>query len=757
MYIDTLIQGMPDSSVEKVTDCFQKLETNNYISTQEAKDAYEICKNHHSYLSDDDAKMGLIRLCAKAWEFNDIEMRALEHIRQRRETLQNLSEPQYYASIVNIAQKINFQYDYFRPISEINQTFNELSNDRDLRTLLDINRYLNLSEPLMTELCKAQCQQNFAGNSQTDELIQRIDQAGKLSELPETAFDNLIQHSGKKIQLSENSIEILSEMEKNPNNKNEGLISKLYNALTRKEDYQYLPQKSKGWLQDMHQKVNEANMEGYFDDIRDIKSLSNVPCEYETILLKVEGENYTPNEAELQKLDILHDELKKYGKLDAMPNRSQAFLENYQTEQELKKKVPSNGQNLIDKLKNKEKLTVFQAFYLKRYLSSKQKETHPIYGVTDFYKEITEKLKDLPQDVRDKASEVQELIDPKTLEVIDQVIEQIRAEENRLSNAEFYVPELDAYLKLTSEFMEIRVTRAAERGQIDEVIGNFIEKPTDNIAVALEKFSFRFHTAVDYTANGDNDGTIRYIPDTQINPTLAKIYGVKLAKWNGRDVKNITILEYNADNGLLLTSFKHTQIEADYAVEAGDNVSSNDKIGTYKIPNTDDKEHTHIEKRLVKKENFNKLIIDKIEIDLEAFKKSNNSSAPTIDAVAQLVQSNATNEHHAVALFTPNSSLSNQLLAKVKEKWLGRVAEWANDGIIKTASNFYDLIEDGPLRDKLKLETIIDMLLKMKILLAEVGETNSKLDELIHKAQKTVIDLRETYTDKKIKTILKDS
>ena len=113
MYIDTLIQGMPDSSVEKVTDCLQKLETNNYISTQEAKDAYEICKNHHSYLSDDDAKMGLIRLCAKAWEFNDIEMLALEHIRQRRETLRYLSEPQYYASNNNIAQKINFQYDRF--------------------------------------------------------------------------------------------------------------------------------------------------------------------------------------------------------------------------------------------------------------------------------------------------------------------------------------------------------------------------------------------------------------------------------------------------------------------------------------------------------------------------------------------------------------------------------------------------------------------------------------------------------------------
>ncbi len=199
MYIDTLIQGMPDSSVEKVTDCLQKLETNNYISTQEAKDAYEICKNHHSYLSDDDAKMGLIRLCAKAWEFNDIEMRALEHIRQRRETLQNLSEPQYYASIVNIAQKINFQYDYFRPISEINQTFNELSNDRDLRTLLDINRYLNLSEPLMVELMKSQYQQSFNGNHQTDELIQRIDQAGKLSELPETAFNNLSSYLIKQV------------------------------------------------------------------------------------------------------------------------------------------------------------------------------------------------------------------------------------------------------------------------------------------------------------------------------------------------------------------------------------------------------------------------------------------------------------------------------------------------------------------------------------------------------------------------------
>ncbi len=54
-------------------------------------------------------------------------------------------------------------------------------------------------------------------------------------------------------------------------------------------------------------------------------------------------------------------------------------------------------------------------------------------------------------------------------------------------------------------------------------------------------------------------------------------------------------------------------------------------------------------------------------------------------------------------------------------------------------------------RDQLVLETISKILLQVKILLAQVGETNSELERIIQKAQYVSIELREKFIFKQFK------
>ena len=700
MYIDTLIQGMPDSSVEKVTDCLQKLETNNYISTQEAKDAYEICKNHHSYLSDDDAKMGLIRLCAKAWEFNDIEMRALEHIRQRRETLQNLSEPQYYASIVNIAQKINFQYDYFRPISEINQTFNELSNDRDLRTLLDINRYLNLSEPLMVELMKSQCQQNFAGNHQTDELIQKIDQAGKLSELPEKAFDNLSSYLIK--QVNDN---VHHDAKIDDNSKSEAFKKALKN-----------------------------------------QSLSD---------------------DEAQKILPTYDELCANNKTSVLPRKLDDKFKQLGTEQDNKRKssAPFNVQNLLNKLAGGQSLTPFQALYLHRYLSKEQKYMPPHYRVN-----VDKMLANIPSELVEKAADYQkELIDPKAIEVIGQVIEQIQNEENRLANDGIYVPELNAHLKPTSNFMEIRPVDELKL-TLDTTISNLLENPN-----MLPKFEGDFlsrHEGVDFTGIGENDGILTYQYGFEVKPDIAKVLGstddISSPSLREREAKNITIVEYHYLHGVLLSTFRHVQ-EVPSSIVSGVALTQNQQMGSYVIKqayltakhkeemakdkNYIAKEHVHIERKYANADTIKGFTIQELENRLKNVQEDNSAEIKNEVATStHLVQPMIIgNDYHAIALFTPESDLNKQFMQEMQQNWLKDTASLIKKEKITTPRDAYQYLKNKVVRDRLMLNTIAEILIKVKLLLEQVGETNSALERLIQIAQQSANALNATQIPNKFK------
>ncbi|MCH9843879.1 MAG: hypothetical protein K0U39_00050, partial [Alphaproteobacteria bacterium] len=670
-----------------------------------------------------------------------------------------------------------------RALSKINHFFNNLSNQAEFKKLLTAVSSVSLTSEEIAELMMAQYKQNYSFSPRTSELLNKIDASRKLADLPDTAFSNLmtfiLRHqlnfvAGNNAFNLAKHIKNLQVIEKTGNG-DKDLTKALYATFKDKGNIRFLPKKSRELLQNMHKTAQKAGMDNYFKAIANIPLSQFVKAQlsyYQDLLIKIE-QGAKPSADELKKLDLLHDELKRHNKLDAMPNRSQAYLENYQLEQDLKKNAPLNVNTLLKKLNDKKTLTVFQAFYLISQLKENQRKLltdgkHPSSI------EITKTLAHLPQDVRDKAAELEELKNSKLLGVIDKVIDQIRAEERRLSSRQFYVDELGAYLKLGSQFMEVRVKNkglGTQKGDTPEkkLIDLFENKKQgkiisgQDIANILESFSFRYHKGIDYTA--DNRGTFNYVKDTKIQPTLAILYDSFIEDEKKQEY-TVVVLEFNPEKGLLVSIFRHVK-QVDSTIFANMPLKNGQRLGTYEFTSGNKKEHPHIEKLRVEAKDLQDYITkgvnEQIQLNLKAFKEKfaltfANKKQPTDEVFQLTFLSRKDDDYHSIALFTPGSKLYQQLLPKMKEKWLGRAAEWANKDTINTMDDFYGLIALPALRDQLKLETIIDILLKMKILLAEIGESNAKLNATIHKAQKTVIDLREfmNIEKKQLKIIIDD-
>ena len=545
---------------------------------------------------------------------------------------------------------------------------------------------MNLSEPLMTELCKAQCQQNFAGNHQTDELIQKIDQAGKLSELPETAFNNLSSYLIKQV---------------NDNVHHDA-------------------------------KIDDSSKSEAFKKALKNQSLSD---------------------DEAQKILPTYDELCANNKNSVLPRTLDDKCKQLGTEQDNKQKssAPFNVQNLLNKLAGGQSLTPFQALYLHRYLSKEQKYMPPHYRVN-----VDKMLANIPSELVEKAADYQkELIDPKAIEVIGQVIEQIQNEENRLANDGIYVPELNAHLKPTSNFMEIRPVDELKL-TLDTTISNLLENPN-----MLPKFEGDFlsrHEGVDFTGIGENDGILTYQYGFKVKPEIAKVFDITHSTTKGEATKDLTILEYHPKYGVLLTTFRHLKTERppyQFNISISDNLSANQKIGTYRIFGTDEKEHVHIERYYADKNAVSTFIEAGEEFKLQQFKTAhyysiNNDNAN--DDVAKLVQPMIKgNDYHAIALFTPHSDLNKQFMQEMQQNWLKDTASLIKKEKITTPRDAYQYLKNKVVRDRLMLNTIAEILIKVKLLLEQVGETNSALERLIQIAQQSANALNATQIPNKFK------
>ncbi len=542
--IDVLTQKLSGSNKQKACDCCEKLAKRQSVSPNIVKDAYQQINKSAPNITDRQACDMLITLFVKGEALSTKEEEILKFLNQSTKTITQISQPMQFAPIFNIVQKTKNQPNYFRPLGKVNQFFNHLSNQADFKKLLTAVGSLSLTKEEITELMAAQYQPNYSPSSRTDGLIKAIDRAGKLSALPEKAFHNLTTHIGKKFKFSDINIKNLQTIESG-NKGNDELNNALYNAFQDKSNIQYMPKKTRELLQPIHNEILKAKMEDYTKTIGTLNVSPSVHTRlhgYQALLIDIEQGKKKPSTADLEKLNLLYNELKSLGKLDAMPNRTQAYLENYRLEQDLKKKAPLNVGKLLEKLKRGETLGVFQAFYLSSHAPDELKK--------HWKNEKNQKqLETLSKDVRDKAAEIKNLDKSALLESFEKIIEQIRAEQGRASNRRFYVPALGVYIQLTGNFMELRFRNKDFGGVYKETMKQVIkdskDKSLDEITKNLQQFKLVYHRGLDFTgANLKTDGSVRYIKDSEVNPTISKVLDVSTKTTrSGKKTKAITILE----------------------------------------------------------------------------------------------------------------------------------------------------------------------------------------------------------------------
>ena len=789
--------------------CLEKLDKRQSISNQEAKNCSLAISKLNKVITDRPLIDHFIKLLSTAFQLNSQETDSLKQMVQSSRNIASFNNDAEYLTIIKIAKTLQSYHSQFRPISNLNNFFNQLHSDTAFKAIIGIIKTANLSDALAIELLKAQYKQSYSFVPRTGELRNKIDGANKLLTLPEKAFTTLMTHVLRhqlNLVAGNESTFKLAEQIKNlqaieDNKGKDKLNNTLYNAFKDKGNIRFLPTKARTILQNINKAAKKDGMENYF------KAIANIPLsqfvkaqlkDYTDLLIKIE-QGATPTNDELKKLDLLHDELKRHNKLDAMPNRSQAFLENYQLEQDLKKKAPLNAQKLLEKLKRGEKIGVFQAFYLSSQFPKElenhwKKQKSQIAGMKNehnFYLILKKQIDELSQDVRDKAAEIKNLDKSSLLESFDKIIEQIRAEQRSLpfSNRRFYVKETGIYTQLTGGYFELRFRNKDFGKSYQEAMKKVIKdsqgKTLSDIAASLQQFKLIPHRGTDFTGWLNSAGNIvNYIKDSEINPTISKVIYISgiipLRKNNpdykegsdkpkriNIDTKDITILEYNDDTDKMVsTSIRHLFVEnkdANLLVTVGQILTNKTPIGTYKLPSkfATPNEHTHIEKRLVDIAKIRKMLkIDKQKIiadEITTFINTHNKAKynerkqgkfKESEFIKSVNSMSSSAEKDFVGLFTPSSNIANQIRANAKKDWEERSSKIIKANDVSTDKDIKDVfgaIHNGILRDISSLRAMIDLLLRMKLMLKQVDEVSDRLNKTIQNAQKTVLDLEDNF------------
>ena len=86
-----------------------------------------------------------------------------------------------------------------------------------------------------------------------------------------------------------------------------------------------------------------------------------------------------------------------------------------------------------------------------------------------------------------------------------------------------------------------------------------------------------------------------------------------------------------------------------------------------------------------------------------------------------------------------------RVLTHAKKDWDERASNIVKANNANTVENIYDAIHSATLRDILTLKAMIDVLLRMKLMLETVGEKTDFLNKSIQKAQKTKLDLEDSF------------
>ena len=778
------------SDKNNLQSCLDKLDKRQNPSSSEAKNCSLAIGKLNKVITDKPLIDHFIKLLSMAFQLNSQETDVLKRLIQSSRNIASFNNDTEYLTIIKIAKTLQNYHQRFRPMPNLNSFFNLLHSDKAFEAIIGIIKAANLSDALAIELIKAQYKSSYSFVPRTGELRNKIDDAKKLLALPEKAFTTLMTHvlrhqlnlvtGNETFKLAE-QIKNLQAIEDNKGN--DKLNTILYNSFKDKGNIRFLPTKARTILENLNKTAKKDGMDKYFEAIANIPLSQFVKAQltdYQDLLIKIE-QGATPTNDELKKLDLLHDELKRHNKLDAMPNRSQAYLENYQLEQDLKKKAPLNAQKLLEKLKRGETLGVFQAFYLMSQFPKelenhwkKQKSQIASISTAPTFDNLKKQLETLSQDVRDKAAEIKTLDKSSLLESFDKIIEQIRAEQRSLafSNRRFYVKETGIYTQLTGGYFELRFKNKDFGKSYQEAMKKVIKdskgKSLKDIAANLQQFKLIPHRGTDFTGWLNSAGNaVHYVKDSEINPTISKVLSITPTRTNGRDTKDITILEYNDDTDkMILTSIRHLFVKdekANLLATVGQILTNKTPVGTYKLPSkfATPNEHTHIEKRLVDIAKIRKMLnIDKQKIianEITTFINTHNKAKyderkrgefKESEFIKSVNSMSNSAEKDFVGLFTPSSNIANQIRAHAKKDWEERGSKIikANDvSTDKDIKDVFDTIHNGILRDISSLKAMIDVLLRMKLMLKQVDEVSDRLNKTIQNAQKTVLDLEDNF------------
>ena len=652
---------------------------------------------------------------------------------------------------------------------------------------------------------KSQYQQSFTGNHQTDELIQKIDQAGKLSELPEKAFDNLIAYIVKQQDIDVSSqigLQFVTNLKKMT--KNESISDKeCYECIiildNTDEKIKKLPQKPQIKLIEYQNKLYENGMRDFMQYIEKFNSFSEFKQQSADILeLLMKLASTKRLEAhEIEKLLPFYQHVVNNNELArAMPDDLQAVLETYIMNKNLQAKLPSLGNNvteLFNMLEDGKELKIFQTTYLLKHIKKNQLQlsSQQNQRLENFMKKIDSNILKLAEDF-------EEPLDNEMLEALGRVVIQLEQEHNLSQQNPVYY-ELEQFgnnLVTTTAEGEFRARKTFHK----VTCNNFIEDAKSagiydtNFLSKVETLmnGLRTHWGRDVdqiykvkTSQGEsfNNGTAYYVPDERIKGENLQSYITWIAKDTGNDgIYSIYIVEANYEKGVAVSIYRHLQtLHDDFAIyrDAGgypdETLTGKRELGSYKIENTDtnNNKHAHLEILFVaipeaKKEGLvnedSKVVIKEILSTIEDFNENkqkpyNKMEVPLFKAV-EVFQNNSNDDYIILELFTPGTPLNQyyrEEIAKILSRDINHayptlklpsIEDLKNNANKKVAKqqceNFMKEMFSSADRNQIQLEAIATILTHAKFLLVEIGESNNTIDRLIQDAHRVNIMVRES-------------
>ena len=778
--------------------CLEKLDKRQSISNQEAKNCSLAISKLNKVITDRPLIDHFIKLLSTAFQLNSQETDSLKQMVQSSRNIASFNNDAEYLTIIKIAKTLQSYHSQFRPISNLNNFFNQLHSDTAFKAIIGIIKAANLTDALAIELLKAQYRSSYPISSRTDELTKAIIKVDKFSILPEKAFNNLTTHLGKKFSFTADNIKILQQLEKNGN---KDLAKTLYNAFKDKSNIQYMPKITRELLQNLNSNINKNGVEKYLKTVSELSVPQSVRSElygYKDVLIEIEQGKKKPYLADIKTLDLIYNEFKGRGKLDTIPKLTLAYLKNRHAEQSLKKKFSNNpkAQEILKKTASNQTLKLMEAIYLNFYFTHLQLDMPPSTRT-----QIHNALARYP-DIHRSAGQIKELIDSKAIAIVEKMMKQIKNEHRfNEKNIKAKVPYLSkngeqVEIHHNSEFMELRVVKYKAKSTEDakkKAINAFIKnvkanKYSNGIPEDIKNFGYRVHEGVDYTGIG-HDGIVKYQPDSKIKPTIARLINVKkILDKQTKKVKeyDIIFMEFNEDNGVLFTTLRHLQQTLPES-KIGTKLTKDTVLGTYLFdPRKAGKpanEHTHIERILIKPEHYSKTKdsadllkeLQKVFTKYEAFSREFASQFDwdkpldsnriekikfvNSDIVKMLLPlQNIGDGYHGVSLLMTGTYLNQQLLNIMEAETLQSSAALIQIDAIKNADDFLKFFANsgtGLLRDYLKLKSLNRLLTHAKTMLQAVGEYNNQLEPLMANIKNEAKILKEKWLAKN--KIIRDS